>query len=119
MCVCVTLGIIGILLDLLGLLSYFLTLFQQGAHGHLDGMGQRRPIQAVVKTYLLGAPGRIIRRSWWPPFFLPFCKVLVSSADLHATTSPCRSVVGLRFGPLLLLKTSRIRGSYLYLRMVP
>ena len=68
--VCVTLGIIGILLDLLGLLSYFLTLFQQGAHGHLDGMGQRRPIQAVVKTYLLGAPGRIIRRSWRPPFFL-------------------------------------------------
>ena len=63
--VCVTLGIIGILLDLFGWL-----LSEQGAHGHLDGMGQRRPIQAVVKTYLLGAPGRIIRRSWWPPFFL-------------------------------------------------
>ena len=45
---------------------------------------------------------------------LPSCKVLVSSADLHATTSPCRSVVGLRFGPPFLLKTSRIRGSYLY-----
>ena len=27
---------------------------QQGAHGHLDGMGQRRPIQAVVQTYLQG-----------------------------------------------------------------
>ena len=24
----------------------------QGAHGHLDGMGQRRPIQNVVQTYL-------------------------------------------------------------------
>ena len=36
----------------------------------LDGMGQRRPIQAIVKTYLLGAPGRIVRRSWWP--FIPF-----------------------------------------------
>ena len=33
--VCVTLGIIGILLDLLGLLSYFLTLFQQGGAPHL------------------------------------------------------------------------------------
>ena len=24
----------------------------QGAHGHLDGMGQRRPIQVAVQTYL-------------------------------------------------------------------
>ena len=39
---------------------------------------------------------------------LPFCKVLASSADLRATTSPCRSVVGLRFGPPFLMKTSRI-----------
>ena len=30
--------------------TYFLT--KQGAHGRLDGMGQRRPIQVVVKTYL-------------------------------------------------------------------
>ena len=26
--------------------------FQQGAHGHLDGMGHRRPIQVAVQTYL-------------------------------------------------------------------
>ena len=26
----------------------------------------------LVQTYLLGAPGRIIRRSWWPLF--PFVK---------------------------------------------
>ena len=65
----------GILSDCFVLL--LLPILQQGAHGHLDGMGQRRPIQAVVKTYLLGAPGRIVRRSWWPPFFLFFCKVLV------------------------------------------
>ena len=58
--------------------------FQQGAHGHLDGMGQRRPIQAVVKTYLLGAPGRIVRRSWWP--FIPF-----NSADVHGPPSSCGS----------------------------
>ena len=38
-----------------------------------------------------------------PAFFelLNLCKGLVSSADLHATTSPCRSDSGLRFGPLL------------------
>jgi hypothetical protein len=23
-----------------------------GAHGHLDGMGQQRPIQVAVQTYL-------------------------------------------------------------------
>ena len=28
------------------------SLQQQGAHGHMDGMGQRRPIHVVVKTYL-------------------------------------------------------------------
>ena len=26
--------------------------FKQGAHGHLDGMGQRRPIQVAVQTHL-------------------------------------------------------------------
>ena len=25
---------------------------KQGAHGHMDGMGQRRPIHDAVKTYL-------------------------------------------------------------------
>ena len=71
--------------DPLGLYFLFLLfLFQQGAHGHLDGMGQRRPIQAVVETYLLGAPGRIVRRSWWP--FTPF-----NSADVHGPPSSCRS----------------------------
>ena len=49
----------------------------QGAHGHLDGVGQRRPTQAVVKTYLLGAPGCIIRRSWWPLSFFFSCKALM------------------------------------------
>ena len=64
--------------DPFGLFCFgFASNFTAGGHGHLDGMGQRRPIQAVVKTYLLGAPGRIVRRSWWPPFFLFFCKVLV------------------------------------------
>ena len=58
--------------DPLGLYCSCFLFVEQGAHGHLDGMGQRRPIQAVVKTYLLGAPGRIVRCSWWPPFFLFF-----------------------------------------------
>jgi hypothetical protein len=26
--------------------------FKQGVHGHLDGMGQRRPIQVAVQTCL-------------------------------------------------------------------
>ena len=71
---CVPLVVTGIHLDCTFCSCFFF--FQQGAHGHLDGMGQRRPIQAVVETYLLGAPGRIVRRSWWP--FTPF-----NSADVH------------------------------------
>ena len=60
-CVCVTFGITGILSDCFVLV--LLPILQQGAHRHLDGMGQRRPTQAVVKTYLLGAPGLFVRRS--------------------------------------------------------
>ena len=50
-----------------------------------------------------------------PAFFelLNLCKGLVSSADLHATTSPCRSDSGLRFGPHFLLKTPRLFRAFL------
>ena len=45
-CVCVTLGIIGILLDLFGFPFNFMS--KQGARGRMDGTSQRRPIHVVV-----------------------------------------------------------------------
>ena len=75
-CVCVTLEITELLLKRT---ACFLLRLTAGGKGISScGLSQRSSTHWMIrKTYLLGAPGRIVRRSWWPPFFLFFCKVLV------------------------------------------
>ena len=46
---------------------------KQGAHGRLDGMGQRRPIQVVVKTYLLKS---LFQIAYWPTNFTGCCRFI-------------------------------------------
>ena len=108
---CVPLGITGILLDCSGLffrLFWFVFSFAAGGPWTLGWRGPTKTHPSCREN----AP------AWctWAHYktqlvatLLPFCKVLVSSADLHATTSLCRFVVALRFGPPFRLKTPRLR----------
>ena len=59
MCACARAWVcVGVCVELLNrsktssVASFSAFWFQQGAHGHLDGMGHRRPIQVAVQTYL-------------------------------------------------------------------
>ena len=52
-----------------------LSFFKQGAEGSpVVASANEAPLWMIRKTYLLGAPGRIVRRSWWPPFPFLFCR---------------------------------------------
>ena len=49
------------------------------------------PSKLSRKRTCIGAPGRIIRPSWWPSSKFLFFKL--NFADLHGPRSPCRASV--------------------------
>ena len=79
--------------------------------GTLGACVRREPTKALTqrlwKRTCFGAPGRIIRRSWWP--HVPF-----HSADLHGYVVICRLDVVLRFWPHFRLKIPRTSGLELF-----
>ena len=90
---CVTLGVIGILLDLFRLSAggpsmYCVRWSNEAATVHADITADHRDVPAFLEL-------------------LNFGKGLVSSADMHVTPSPRRSVFALSFWPSFLLKSSR------------
>ena len=72
---CVTLEITGLLWNVL--LAFLLRLTAGGRGISSCGLCQRSSTHWMIrKTYLLGAPGRIVRRRWPPLLLFFFCKAL-------------------------------------------